>query len=167
MSLVGRVGAASLALVAGLATASALAQTTVYRWVDREGRVHFTDQPPTEAHSNLTQRVVGGNFSADARASSADLQAVVQKFPVVLYTSAECGEPCRMAREMLLKRGIPFAERNAQSGPEVADELVKRAGGLYVPSLGVGSNTLRGYEASSWRTVLDTAGYPASATPPR
>lgn len=157
-----------LALASAVAASSALAQTTVYRWVDSEGRVHFTDRPPSEAHSDLTQRVVGGNFSADARAPSANLQAVIQKFPVVFYTSAECGDPCRIAREMLLKRGIPFSERSVQSGPDVAEELIKRAGGLYVPSLSVGGNTLRGYEESAWRTVLDTAGYPgggASASP--
>jgi hypothetical protein len=145
----------------------ALAQTTVYRWVDSEGRVHFTDQPPSEAHRDLTQRRIGGTVSgADTRpAPSANLAAVVQRFPVVLYTSAECGEPCRVAREMLLKRGIPFSERSVQSGPEVADELIKRAGGLYVPAMGVGPNTLRGFEESAWRTVLDTAGYSGAGAP--
>ena len=154
-----------LALAAALAAEGALAQTTVYRWVDSEGRVHFTDRPPSEAHSDLTQRVVGGNFSADSRAPSANLQAVIQKFPVVFYTSAECGDACRIARDMLLKRGIPFSERSVQSGPDVAEELIKRAGGLYVPSLSVGGNTLRGYEESAWRTVLDTAGYPGGGVP--
>lgn len=158
------------ALACAAITASiASAQTTVYRWVDSEGRVHFTDQPPSEAHRDLTQRRIGGNVGAGETrpAPAANLAAVAQRFPVVLYTSTECGEPCRVAREMLLKRGIPFSERSVQSGPEVADELIKRAGGLYVPAMGVGPNTLRGFEESAWRTVLDTAGYPDGGTAPR
>lgn len=143
--------------------------TTVYRWVDSEGRVHFTDQPPTEAHRDLTQRRIGANVGSDGRAASpsVNLEALAQRFPVVLYTSAECGEPCRVAREVLLKRGIPFSERSVQSGPEVADELIKRAGGLYVPAMSVGANTLRGFEESAWRAVLDTAGYPGGGAPSR
>jgi hypothetical protein len=42
-------------LIAGallLAALAAHAQTNVYRWVDKEGKVHFSDTPPPDTRSS-------------------------------------------------------------------------------------------------------------------
>ena len=36
------------------------AQSTVYQWTDSQGKVHFSDTPPTEQARNVTQKRVGG-----------------------------------------------------------------------------------------------------------
>ena len=46
---------ATLALALALAGAQA-----VYRWVDKNGKVHYSDQPPPEEVKNVQQKKLGG-----------------------------------------------------------------------------------------------------------
>ena len=50
----------ALAIAACALACTALAQTSVYRWVDKDGKVHFTSEPPPEDATNVTQKRMGG-----------------------------------------------------------------------------------------------------------
>jgi hypothetical protein len=51
--------------IAMIALVPALAQAqSVYRWVDKSGKVHYSDQPPPEEVKNVQQKRVGGGGSA-------------------------------------------------------------------------------------------------------
>ena len=148
-----------LALLAG----AAAAQTSVYRWVDKEGKVHFSDQPPPPDASQQTQKSMGGGY-VDTDYPYAVAQAM-KRNPVTLYVAPSCGEACASARELLSKRGIPFSERDAQSNANAQEALKKLIGGLEVPVLVVGDSTIKGYEQGQWSAALDTAGYPKERLP--
>lgn len=66
---------------------------------------------------------------------------------------------------MLSRRGVPFAEKNAQANPADAEALQKLAGGLQVPVLRVGDSTLKGFSEDSWQAALDQAGYARTRLP--
>lgn len=151
--------AAALAL-----PALALAQTNVYRWVDKDGKVHYSDTPPPEPAKSLTQKRVGGGYSESSQLPYAT-QIAMQKSPVTLFTGADCGDPCRQGRELLGKRGIPFSERDAQGNAEDAEALKKLVGAIEVPVLTVGSSKVKGFEEGAWHSALDGAGYPRTALP--
>jgi len=86
-----------------------------------------------------------------------------ERFPVTLYTLSRCLEPCRLARDLLNGRGVPFTESLADTAEE-QDALAARLGGeIAIPSLFVGTQGFRGFEATAWHNLLDLAGYPASA----
>src|SRR4051812_43780177 len=91
--------AACCALAAGMA----FAQTNVYRWVDKEGKVHFSDAPPPADAKDASQKTMGGGGS-DLDLPYA-VQQAMKKSPVMLYTAPSCGEPCDNARQMLSTRG--------------------------------------------------------------
>lgn len=139
------------------------AQTSVYRWVDKDGKVHFSDSPPPETAKDVQQKRVG-SAPADPELPYATRQAA-QRHPVVLYTAASCGHPCAQARELLRARGIPYAERDPQINRGDAESLTKLIGGLEVPVIVVGSASVKGFEAGQWNAALDTAGYPRSLPP--
>ena len=41
------------------AAATAQAQSTVYRWVDKDGKVQFTDTPPPKEATSITSKQMG------------------------------------------------------------------------------------------------------------
>lgn len=154
----------ALAAAALLLPALAAAQANVYRWVDKDGKVHYSDTPPPEPQKNLTQKRIGGGYGEATQLPYAT-QVAMQKSPVTLYTGSDCGDPCKLGRDLLGKRGIPFAERDAQASAEDAEALKKLVGAADVPVLVVGASKVKGYEEGAWHSALDGAGYPRTALP--
>ena len=156
----------SWALFPVLVFACVAAQADLYRWVDEDGKVQYSDQLPPPNIKQVEKIKAEGGKPSDTPMPYA-LQKAVKNFPVTLYSSA-CGEPCTRASELLAKRGVPYTEMDA-TDPATQEELKKLAGGLLeVPVLKVGSDALRGFEAGKWNTWLDAAGYPQTAViPPR
>ena len=152
-----------LCLVAALAASAATAQTTVYRWIDKDGKVQYSDNPPPAAVKDLTEKRVGGGYVEEGQVPYAT-QVASRRSPVVLYASDDCGELCTQGRELLNKRGIPFSEKDAKNGA-VAEEVREMIGALQVPVLKVGSSALKGYSEELWQAALDQAGYAKSRTP--
>jgi len=150
----------ALMLVSGLASAAQL-----YKWLDKDGNLHYTDQPPPP-EAKTTEQKSFGDKPADGPAYYA-LQQAVKNFPVTLYTAAgECGEACNKASALLNQRGVPFSEKSARD-PAAAEELKALTGGkLMVPVMKVGTQVLSGYEESGWNATLDAAGYPKWAVTP-
>jgi glutaredoxin len=153
-------------LAAALLAASALsqAQQTIYRWVDKDGKVVFSDTPPPKEVTTSTQKRVGGGYSENSQLPYAT-QIAMQKNPVTLYTAGNCGAFCDQGRALLAKRGIPFSERDASSDPAAAEAVEKAIGSFVVPVLVVGEAKLKGFDESSWQSTLDGAGYPRTALP--
>lgn len=151
-------------VVTALAAAQAQAQTNVYKWVDQDGKVHFSDTPPPKDAKSSSQKRMGGGYVDDSQLPYAT-QLAMKKSPVTLYTSSDCGELCSQGRELLSKRGIPFSEKNAQTNATDAEALKKLIGALQVPVLVVGESALKGYSESTWQSALDGAGYPRTRLP--
>ena len=147
----------ALPLVAG-------AQTNVYRWVDKDGKVHFSDAPPPEDAKDASQRRIGGGAAEDTQLPYAT-QLAVKRNPVTLYTGTDCGDPCSRGRELLARRGVPFTERDAQNNAADQEALKQLIGTLDVPVLVVGAAKTKGYEESQWQAALDSAGYPRTRLP--
>ena len=138
------------------------AQADFYRWVDADGKVQYSDQPPPANIKQVEKVKATGGKPSDAPLPYA-LQQAVKNFPVTLYSSTDCGDACTRARQLLMKRGIPYTEVDA-TGPKAREELRKLTGGpVEVPFLKIGRDALRGFEESKWSRSLDAAGYPPTA----
>ena len=154
---------AILVLALFLLPVAADAQTNVFRWVDKDGKVHFSDLPPPPDVKTVTQKRLGGG--GDTSNLPYATQVAMQKFPVTVYMSPECGDLCNRGRDLLTRRGIPFAERDPQNKPADATALKALIGTLEVPVLVVGDSRVKGFEEGLWNSALDTAGYPRTAIP--
>jgi len=141
------------------------AQAQLYRWTDASGNVHYTDtQPPANAkHVEQKRSAYPGGGKADAQQPYA-LQQAVKNFPVTVYTSEDCGKPCKDGLDFLKKRGVPYTEKVVATKEQI-DELVKLAGAARVPVMVVGIAVQKAFDAQSWGEALDTAGYPKAAAP--
>ena len=150
----------ALLLAAALAVQTATA-AQLYRWVDDKGRVEWRDTPPPANAKKVERRTVGGSV-IETSTLPYNVQQAVKNFPVTLYVS-NCGEGCTSARAHLIRRGIPFTEKNPQD--DVAGYKKLTNGGMEVPLLFVGRDALKGYLDSSWDRALDAAGYPREPVP--
>jgi Domain of unknown function (DUF4124) len=140
-----------------LAVSAAFAGDELYRWVDENGQVTYSDQPPPASVSDSKQKRFGDRAGTQQLPYS--LQVALRNFPVVLFTT-DCGSGCTQAAKLLEDRGVPYTEKNAKD-PSVAPELMKLGDGkLFAPLLLVGKNAIKGYEESAWHSALDVAGYP-------
>ena len=134
---------------------------SLFRWADRDGKVHYGDRPAEDA-IGAEQKKFGSAPAAGDDELSYGVRKAKQDFPVTLYSAANCGEPCVQARSLLNKRGVPYVEKYLATN-EDNDAFKKLTGGKGVPSLTVGKTLLSGFEAGQWNTELDIAGYPKAA----
>jgi len=158
-------GAIAVAVLAATLAQNAFAQGSVYRWTDKDGKVHFSDAPPPDDAKDVSQKRMGGD-APDASALPYESQVAMKRHPVTLYVADKCA-PCDDARGLLSRRGIPYTERNAQGNAAEIASLTQLAGAAQVPLLQVGARTLKGFDASAWNAALDGAGYPKSVLPGR
>lgn len=153
-----RLGAACLLLCA------ASAHAELYKWVDANGKVNYTDTPPPPNISKVEKKSLRGGGGAD-QALPYELGEAVRNNPVTLYTNDKC-PPCDDARRYLKNRGVPFSEKLVVSAED--QERMQLAGGEgQLPFFVVGRNRQTGFEPGGWGSLLTAAGYPESNTLPR
>ena len=152
-----------LVLVAAAAT-SGPAQAQQYRWVDKNGKVQFTDTPPPPGAKDVRKNDIAVQKPAAPQVPF-EVARLQKDFPVTLYTSPNCKEGCDLSRLALNRRGVPFKE--VQVWDADSNEALKRAtGGGEVPALVVGRSVQRGFEQGAFDALLDSAGYPKSGVLP-
>lgn len=151
-------------LAFGLLAFALTAAAQLYRWTDESGNVHYTDTPPPTNARNVQKKDAARPRASGAPTQSYAMQLAAKNFPVTIYTSKDCGNPCQKGLDFLKKRGVPFTEKVVTTQSEV-DEVVKLAGVPRVPVLVVGTVVQKDFEEQAWGDALDTATYPKTATP--
>jgi hypothetical protein len=145
------------ALLLLLLSASA-AHAQMYKWKDEKGVTHFTDTPPP-ASAKKAEVKSYNTAGAGGVELPPELAEVARARPVVLYTAANCGSGCNMARTLLATRGIPYREKTVAT-PEDHEALKKAGSDGQVPLLLVGRARQIGFEQETWEAALTEAGYP-------
>jgi glutaredoxin len=134
-----------------------------YKWVDRDGRVHYTQTPPPPDAKGVQRK----NFRSGPT-EAADLPYATRlastNFPVTIYTSPDCGNPCDRARALLVRRAVPFREVSVVTQKD-AEELKNVSGRSDLPTLVVGTRVHVGFQEGTYNGMLEDAGYPSSVAP--
>src|SRR5271165_951034 len=155
--------ASALALLTLVVAVAATAQTQqVYRYVDPDGRVVYSDKPPPPNARDAQAKRVGQNTIETSDLSYSEVMAQ-ERFPVTLYTFG-CGTICDTASALLNKRGVPHTVVDVGQS-EGADKLKRLTGGLDAPALQVGDQYATGFNESRWQNLLNDAGYPKTPPP--
>lgn len=151
----------ALALPAALLLAPSPA-FALYKVVGPDGKVTYTDRPPTDRAS---QAIRANGSVSDSGSLPFELRQLTGKFPVTLYSAAGCA-PCDQGRALLKQRGIPFAERTVQTNPDL-QAFRRQEGTDQLPVLRVGGQQIKGFSSGDWQSYLDAAGYPKESALPR
>lgn len=155
------IAVALLGLAIGATPVSA---ETLYRWVDKNGRLHFTDTPPPSDAKAISKKAMTPN---QGPAVPYTQQLARRQNPITLYIASTCGEPCAMGKKLLGERGVAYSEKDAIN-PAFKAEIKKliASDDAVVPILVVGSKHLQGYDETEWSKLLGEAGYPSVALVP-
>ena len=150
-----------VAILAGLLASFTAQAQTAYRWTDRNGGVHYSDQPPPPDAKDPSQRPLGSPNLVDTSGASYSEKRAARISPVTLYTGRDCIAECKLARDFLKRRGVPYREQQVKSVADAA--ALRQATGskeLLVPTIVVGKTAHQGFEAGAWNQLLGAAGYP-------
>ena len=94
---------ASLSLVAGLcSTGLVLADTPIYKWVDDQGRVHYS----TEPHGDKAQQLAiqnQGNSSSPPASTAPGAAGAPQNDALLVQPQATDSPACKVGRDQLFK----------------------------------------------------------------
>jgi glutaredoxin len=152
---------AALSILVLLAFGGAAAAQSLYRYIDANGRVVYSDQPPPPTARDVQPKRLPENVIETDPIPFAMKQASEQ-FPVTLYTF-DC-DVCRDAQALLVKRGIPFTTVIV-SEEKGAARLKALTGKQSAPVLQIGDKqVMQGYNEDRWQAMLDEAGYPRGAS---
>lgn len=156
-----------LAAALVLATlACAAGAQAVYRIVGADGKVSYSDKPPADPATKAAQTPVTPLTGTASGLSGLpfELRQVASRYPVTLYTSADCG-PCGAGRAFLASRGVPFTEKSVSTREDLT-ALQRLSGGVNLPLVTIGGQQITGYSETEWSEFLNAAGYPRSSQLP-
>lgn len=153
-----------------LAAAASFAGETLYKSVGPDGKVDYSDRPPTTGRlektmefNNLPSSEVPGLSTSYVeqlrRFRASQAKSAVPSAPgVVLYAASWCGY-CRSARSYLSKKGIAYREIDidTKSGKESFAEIAGSGG---VPLLIASGRRVQGYSVPAYDALF------ANLTPP-
>jgi len=138
-------------------------QAQVYKWVDADGKITYSDVPPPKTAVKVETKSFSSSDTSNV-ALPFELAQAAKSMPVVLYTADSC-VPCNDGRNFLKQNGIPFSEKTVASNAD-QEKLHAISGGSQLPFLLIGRTKMTGYSFSEWRASLSQAGYPESSMLP-
>lgn len=145
-----------------LCAASAHAQ--LYKWTGPDGKVTYSDTPPTAPAARIEAQPAAPE-AANTAGLPYELAQAVKSHPVALYTAKDC-TACDDGRSLLVARGIPFAEKTVATNEDAA--FLRQTGGDgKLPVLIVGRAREPGFDAGAWHRALTAAGYPETSRLPK
>jgi glutaredoxin len=131
-----------------LFTGSSLA-TTLYKWVDADGKISYQDRPPPKNAKILEEREINVPEIVVPR---------IVGVPVVVYTVDKC-ERCDEVIAWLTNRGVPIEQRPLQEDREAQRLILDLSNGLTVPTLFIDDNFVTDTSEESMLKALRDAQY--------
>ncbi|HVE51241.1 MAG TPA: hypothetical protein VNG69_16690 [Casimicrobiaceae bacterium] len=133
----------------------------VYRYLDRLGRVVYSDLAPApDADARDVQRIRVSKNMITTSEQPLVVQQAAERFPVTLFTF-ECGDSCDSAIAFLNRRGVPYESVNLHTADGQKKLQQVTGDNLFAPVLQVGDKMIvKGWNETRWNAILDQAGYP-------
>ena len=128
----------------------------IYKTVDENGRVIFTDKPIAHAQEievdTKANNVEGLSTSSYSNADEIITKKRAKQKTVVMYSTSWCGV-CKNARSYMQSNGIRFKEYDIEKNTN-AHSKYQKLGGKGVPLITVGDNKMSGFSASKLEAML-------------
>ena len=151
--------AAALLMACGLVAAGAAWAQTVYKSVGPDGKIVYSDQPPTTGRLQKTMKFELASSALPASAASymeqfrkthpgGAVQATAGK-GVTLYSAVWCGY-CKQAKAWLSGHGVAYHDVDIDAPGGMAALAQANGGGTGVPVLVVDGRTMNGFSASAY-----------------
>jgi glutaredoxin len=152
----------ALGLAGALLAAATASAQTVYKSVGPDGKVVYSDHPPTTGRLEKTMK-----FQLQSSALPASAVSFMEQFRknhpndapqaaaakgVTLYSAVWCGY-CRKAKAWLGEHGVAYANVDVDT-PGGAQALARAGGGTGIPVLVVDGRPLGGFSADAYAAAF-------------
>ncbi len=120
-----------------------------FKWVDDQGRTHYSQTPPAGRPSQpVTTTLSSYTPTATPQSGTADA--------VTLFTTRWCGV-CKKAKSFLKRRGVDFVEHDIERSAD-AKRRFNSLNGRGVPLILVGDQRMNGFSAPRLERLLEQVG---------
>lgn len=134
-----------LITISGL-LASSCALSEIYRWVDDNGKVQFSDRPSAAHAVDRVEVRVNTYQSTSYETSDVDVGQ-----EVVMYSADWCGV-CKKARRYFRENGVPFTEYDVETSAK-GKAGYRKLRGKGVPIILVGKQRMNGFSAKGFERL--------------
>jgi glutaredoxin len=136
---------------------STLSMADIYKWTDANGKIHFSDKPPTHKNvETINEQQLTSRASSYTQAEIEKLPRSSSVFPnslkLIMYTTTRCGY-CAKARKYFAKQGIAFKEKNIETSQKYHREF-KKIGGKGVPVILWGKTKMNGFSVERFEKIF-------------
>jgi len=125
-----------------------LANAEVYKWVDANGKVYFSDQKPESTRVEVIKLDVVTYTQVTFAGSNADVGV-----EVVMYSTAWCGY-CKKARKYFKANNISFTEYDIEKDAR-AKKRHREMGARGVPVILVGKKRMNGFSEQGFERIYN------------
>lgn len=146
-----------------LLLAACNARAEIYKWVDAEGAIHYTDKPPANEQPTLeiTGRIssydspeilpAGSMENSVTGKPEAGLHKPAKNKRVVMYSAPWCGV-CKKAKKYFAENNISHTEYDIDSNTKAKADFEK-IGGRGVPVILVGRSRMNGFSPNGFEQL--------------
>ncbi len=142
-----------LVLLISILSVSVASSTQIYKWVDEEGRVHFSDKKPKNQWFSKVQfesKIISyQRVSFDT--SKIDASKFAPNNKVVMFSASWCGY-CKKAEAYFKKNNIRYTNYDIEKSPK-GKRLYKQLRASGVPVIIVGTKRMNGFSESGFERL--------------
>jgi glutaredoxin len=125
---------------------TATATGEIYKWIDQQGNIHFTDRPPA---NEITEKIEV-EINSYTSPKIIDLDRLFGKSnKLVMYSTAWCGY-CKKARDYFNSNNIAFDEYDIENTNKGKRDY-KKLGGSGVPIILMGNKRMNGFSVNKFK----------------
>lgn len=125
------------------------AMAEIYKWVDADGNIQFSDTAPRGRAAEEVKLEIN---SITIPKAGINPNSTATSRRVVIYTTDWCGY-CKKAKKFMRENRIAFTEYDIEKSARARREY-QRLNGRGVPLIVVGDRTLSGFSAASLMALL-------------
>lgn len=145
-------------IIATLFLLPVTASGEIYKWVDADGKTHFSSSPPTHGEAETVEPKVINTYSSPDKSAAPPLSEIdtpnrkkANRKKVVMYSTVWCPS-CKTAKKYFRRKGIPFKEYDIETSAKGRRDY-KKLKGTGVPIILVGKQRMTGFSASRFEKM--------------
>ncbi len=125
----------------------------IYKWVDEDGKTHFSSSPPTNVDAETVQPKTTNTYSGSDLSVPSDTSTkkAINRKKVVMYSAVWCGV-CKKAKKYFREHRIPFNEYDIETS-EKGKRDYKKLNGSGVPIILVDKQRMNGFSAARFKSM--------------
>jgi glutaredoxin len=148
---------ARLAILLALLIPAAKLPAEIYKWVDEQGQVHYSDRKPDDQSvsevpedTRSYQGISYGTLEVDT--GEVEARTNTPGATVVMLSASWCGT-CKKDKQYFRRNGIPFREYDIENSSR-GKRLYEQLGATGVPVILVGKQRMNGFSEAGFERLI-------------